>query len=112
MTAQRQRQRTQRITGIKSAEKITDVAALESTAENMIQEGFRWFFAVETQWKTRGIVTRQGAILVPNTRGSGGEIIAMVDDYVLTLNNGQRTIVSDPKLKERLDANDFSWFAG
>lgn len=111
MTAQRS-QKVTRLTGVRGAEKISDEAGLESIADNMVNESSRWFFAVDADWKNRGIVTRGGAIYVPNLRGSGGEILAMVGDYVLTLNNGQRTIVSDPKLQERIEANDFTWYAG
>lgn len=102
-----------RITGIKDAVLINDLAELEKIKESMTKDWTRWVFADSLKWREHGFAVKVDSIYVPSTRNSSrGEIVASIGDYVLNFNDGRRAIVFTPEMKERIERNDFSWVTG
>lgn len=101
-----------RITGVKTAELIEDAATLEKVRDSLVNEPGHWVLVTKLDWKTNGFVISNGSVFVPSTksgRKATGDVIASVGDYVLTMNDGRKTVIFTPELKERIARKDFSW---
>jgi hypothetical protein len=104
---------TGRLTGIKNAQLIDTSDKLVEVRESLTHDSTRWMLTTNLDWKANGFVIHNDVIYVPrakNGKTTNGDIVASVGDYVLNLQDGRKTIVFTPEIKERIARNDFSWF--